>query len=83
MTWPSKLVSTSRPPTRSAAFTTSEWATRQATVPSGSMANVSSSDWTITWASRGEPSSAMSGVAERWSQRASPDATSSPYVWNP
>ena len=43
----------------SAALTTSEWATRQATVPSGSMANVSSSDWTMTWASRGDPSRAI------------------------
>ena len=49
---PSKPVRTSRPPTSSAAVTTSEWATRQATVPSGSMANVSSSDWTRTWARR-------------------------------
>ena len=48
----------SPPPT-----TTSECATRQATVPSGSMANVSSSAWTMTWASRDEPSSAMIGVA--------------------
>ena len=43
--------------------TTSECATRQATVPSGSMANVSSSAWTMTWASRDEPSRAMIGVA--------------------
>ena len=43
---PAKPVRTSRPPTSSAAVTTSEWATRQATVPSGSMANVSISAWT-------------------------------------
>ena len=69
VTWPSKLVRTSRPPTSSAAVTTSEWATRQATAPSGSMANVSSSAWTRTCASRDEPSSATIGVAERCSQR--------------
>ena len=69
VTWPPNPVSTSRPPTSSAAVTTSEWATRQATVPSGSMANVSISAWTMTWASRGDPSSAMIGVAERCSQR--------------
>ena len=33
------------------------------------MANVSSSDWTRTCASRGDPSSARIGVADRWSQR--------------
>ena len=49
---PSNPVSTSRPPTSSAAVTTSEWATRQATVPSGSMAKVSISAWTRTWARR-------------------------------
>ena len=56
LTWPSKLVTTRRPPTRSAAVTTSEWATRQATVPSASMANVSTSDATRTWSSLGDPS---------------------------
>ena len=69
LTWPSKPVRTSRPPTSSAAVTTSEWATRQATVPSASIANVSISAWTRTWASRDEPSSATIGVAERCSQR--------------
>ena len=49
-----------------------EWATRHATVPSGSMANVSISAWTITWARRGDPKSATIGVAERCSQRGSP-----------
>ena len=72
VTWPSNPVSTSRPPTRSAAVTTSEWAIRQATVPSGSRANVSTSAWTRTWASRDEPRRATSGVAERCSQRGSP-----------
>ena len=69
VTWPSKPVSTSRPPMSSAAVTTSEWATRQATVPSGSMANVSISAWTTTCARRGDPSSARIGVADRWFQR--------------
>ena len=41
----------------SAAVTTSVCATRQATVPSASSANVSISDWTMTWARRGDPSS--------------------------
>ena len=35
LTWPSKPVRTSRPPMSSAAVTTSEWATRQATVAVG------------------------------------------------
>ena len=35
-TWPAKLVRTRRPPTSSAAVTTSEWATRHATSPSAS-----------------------------------------------
>ena len=59
-----------------AAVTTSEWATRQATVPSASMANVSSSDWTRTCARRGDPSNARIGVADRCSHRSSPLSTS-------
>src|SRR6476646_1151711 len=65
VTWPPKPVSTSRPPISSAAVTTSEWATRQATDPSGSMANVSISAWTTTCARRGDPSRARIGVADR------------------
>ena len=54
-TCPSKLVSTSRPPTSSASVTTSECATRHATSPSRSSANVSTSAWTRTWGSRDDP----------------------------
>lgn len=49
----------------SAAVTTSEWATRQATVPSASMAKVSISACTITWPSRDDPWRAMIGLADR------------------
>ena len=62
VSWPPKLVRTSRPPTSSAAVTTSEWAIRQATTPSGSMANVSISAWTTTWAERAAPGLEPVGV---------------------
>ena len=72
VTRPVKLVRTSRPPTMAASETTSLWAIRQPTVPSGSIANVSISAWTMRWASRGEPKTAISGDADRCDQRSSP-----------
>ena len=43
------------PPTSAASVTTSVWAIRQATSPSGSIANVSISAWTMTCGMRDEP----------------------------
>ena len=66
-----------RPPARPS-VTTSECATRQATSPSGSIANVSISAWTMTWPSRDDPRTARIGVADRWLQRSSPVRASNP-----
>src|SRR4029079_14131848 len=78
VTPPPEAVSTRRPHTRLAAVTTSVWAMREATVPSASIANVSSSACTRTCRRRDEANTARTGVPEGWIHAGAPVGASSP-----